>query len=211
MKKIVFVFIILFIFAFPAFAGENVERQVQEQILVASGDETCKNECDFNKNICKSDCSHNDLQTRSGRELAESCKGNCLKTYDNCMDRCDSSGKEISELQEQCKKNAAALFKKEYGKGYEQIRDGSYMSNYTNHYNVKLNKCFVLVKITYVPNSKKEDALIMKDLSDTNENKQYGSFGRFRRESIPISCSVENRICKSEAEWDSLVKYFMEE
>jgi hypothetical protein len=116
-----------------------------------------------------------------------------------------------SELQEQCKKNAAALFKKEYGKGYEKIRDGSYMSNYTNHYNVKLNKCFVLVKITYVPNSKKEDALIMKDLSDTNENKQYGSFGRFRRESIPISCSVENRICKSEAEWDSLVKYFMEE
>ena len=42
MRKIFFVFTILFIFAFPAFAGENVERQAQKQIIVASGDETCK-------------------------------------------------------------------------------------------------------------------------------------------------------------------------
>ena len=76
-------------------------------------------------------------------------------------------------------KKCGSFFKKEYGKGYEQSRDGSYMSTYTNHNNVKLNKCFVLIKITYIPNSIKEDALIMKELRDINENKQYGSLGRF--------------------------------
>ena len=139
------------------------------------------------------------------------CMSQKTSPYSQNGEKLSESDKKIYESQEQCEKHAAILFKKEYGKGYEKYKDGSYMSNYTNHYNSKLNKCFILINITYVPNNKEEDALIMKELRDINKNKPYGSLGRFRKQSIPISCSVENRICKSEGEWDSLVKLFMEE
>lgn len=120
------------------------------------------------------------------------------------------SAKEIYELNEKCGKHAATLFKKEYGNGFQTSKDGTMFTSYTNHYNVKLNKCFVLMTTTSHPN-KKEDVLYMKELWDINENKQYGSMARFQKESTPIGCSVENRICKSEGEWDSLIKPYIEE
>jgi len=120
------------------------------------------------------------------------------------------SAKDIYELNEKCGKHAATLFKKEYGNGFQRSTSGIMFTSYTNHYNVKLNKCFVLMTTTSHPN-KKEDVLYMKELWDINENKQYGSMARFQKQSIPIGCSVEDRICQSEREWDSLVKPYMEE
>ena len=130
----------------------------------------------------------------------------------SCGQNPKPSAKEIYELREDCGKHAATIFKELYGKnGMSNDKDGSYMSSYTNHYNIKPNKCFVLINTTFYPNSKKENVLIMKELWDINENKKYGSMARFRKQSIPTDCSVEDRICKSEGEWDSLVKPYMEE
>ena len=66
------------------------------------------------------------------------------------------------------------------------------MSNYTNHYNFTLNKCFILINSLYVPNSKEEDALIMKELRDINKNKPYGSWEDF--ENSPFQSAVQWRI-----------------
>ena len=119
------------------------------------------------------------------------------------------STKEIYELQEKCGKQATALFKKEYGTGYDKSEAGTLISSFTNHYNVKLNKCFVLINSNSVSKSN-NDTLIMKDLWDINDNKNCGSMVRWRKQNNPMNCSVDNRICKSEGEWDSLVKPYME-
>jgi len=52
-----------------------------------------------------------------------------------------ASTKEEYELQERCGKRAEEIFRIEYRNGNKAGK----MSNYTNHYNRKLNRCFVIV------------------------------------------------------------------
>ena len=54
----------------------------EKQIIVASGDETCKHECDVKNNICEMGCSY-----KKGYN-ATWCTKNCMESYDRCMDRC---------------------------------------------------------------------------------------------------------------------------
>src|SRR5450759_2885071 len=56
------------------------------------------------------------------------------------------TAKEDYELQERCGKRADELFKREYGNtGITNTKDGQAIAGYKNHYNSKLNKCFVLL------------------------------------------------------------------
>ncbi len=62
-----------------------------------------------------------------------------------------ASSKEIYELSEKCAKSAAEKFKQVNGKeGLVKSPDGagSVNQNYSCHYNVKLNKCFMLCTYT---------------------------------------------------------------
>jgi hypothetical protein len=118
--------------------------------------------------------------------------------------------KQIYELQEKCGKRCEDMFKKEY-KFVNTTKDGQMMNSYQNHYNQKLNKCFILVTTTNYPSDKKTDVLVMKVLFDINENKEYGSVDKFRKQPVPSSCNVLNKICTSEQEWDLLVKPYMED
>lgn len=124
---------------------------------------------------------------------------------------CVSGSKEDYELQERCGKRAEEKFKEAYGKAGFQT-DGV-LVNYINHYNKKLNKCFVLVTGTNIPTGGNEKLGIGTDktLWDINENKPYGSFYKFSNKSTPSICDVLGRLCKSESEWDLLVKPYMEE
>jgi hypothetical protein len=122
-----------------------------------------------------------------------------------------SSTKEDYELHEKCGKRCEEVFKKEYGKGITSDKSGQMMSNYQNHYNKKLNKCFINITTTNYPKDKKTDILIMKNLWDVNENKEYGSFIRWRKSSTPNDCRVLDKSCGSENEWDLLVKPYMED
>jgi hypothetical protein len=70
-----------------------------------------------------------------------------------------------------------------------------------NHYNTRLDKCFILVNYT-----KKQ----LKVLREINENKIYGSI-RSKKDGTIIICNVLEKSCKSEEEWDSLVKPYLEE
>lgn len=96
--------------------------------------------------------------------------------------------KEQYQLQEQCGKKGEDFYKKKFN-------DSGF---YQNHYNKKLNKCFILVD---------DSEKYRKNLFEVNELKIYGSFSMEKG----IVCNVLEKKCKSEQEWDLLVKPYMEE
>jgi hypothetical protein len=99
------------------------------------------------------------------------------------------SNKEMDQLQEQCKKNCEEFFTKSYEKKYSGF--------YASHYNRKLNKCFMML---YNPVTNR------KILYDVNKSNLHGLFTH-----DGVSCYVYEKKCKSEGEWDELVKPYMEE
>ena len=119
-----------------------------------------------------------------------------------------SSTKEEYELQERCSKRAEELFRKEFS-------NETVSNYYTNHYNRKLNKCFILVTETSIHRDKETREKLgvsstYKTLLDINENKLYGSFWKLSK-GVLMDCEVLGKHCNSENEWDSLVKPYMEE
>jgi len=88
---------------------------------------------------------------------------------------------------------------------------------YTNHYNKKLNKCFILVTVTYLSkNEKKSVSYKQVQLYDINENKEYGvlftQIDPFMPTIYPpMQCTFLEKTCRSTEEWNSLQKPYMEE
>ena len=122
-----------------------------------------------------------------------------------------SSKEEDYKLQERCGKYCDEMFRKVYGNGLTSDENSSIISGYQNHYNKKLNKCFILITSKDYPKDKKTDVLLMKNIYDFNENKEYGSFSKFRKDVTPSDCNISEKTCNSEQEWDLLVKPYMEE
>jgi 5'-3' exonuclease len=118
----------------------------------------------------------------------------------------------IYELQEKCGKICNEMFQKEYGKsGVKSDKTGTMMSNYSNHYNTKLNRCFILLTTTSIPKGKENNPLVMKNLFDINENKEFGYLYKSHNNAVPLGCNVGNKPCKSEAEFEAMIKPYMEE
>lgn len=87
MKKIVFVFFILFV-AVSVFAREKVESQTEGQIVVAFSGSACRDFCRDDLNQCKRNC--NLLRSSAGSDLiVNSCVENCMDDYDRCIRKCD--------------------------------------------------------------------------------------------------------------------------
>jgi hypothetical protein len=114
----------------------------------------------------------------------------------------------LSELQEQCGKRSSEFFNKEYDNGTVKTKDGTTTTQFTHHYNKKQNKCFLLLKSTHIFNDKKKGHRYLENLLDINENKEYGYFIENVKS---IVCFVLDKECKSEQEWESLVKPYMED
>jgi hypothetical protein len=125
--------------------------------------------------------------------------------------------KEQSSLpisQEQCVKRSEEYFNKEYSNGIINGEDGERLtSNYTNHYNKKLNKCYILITSTqFIRNTEnKIENIRIKTLFDLNENKEYGSLIQFDNNNKPNNCRILEKYCNSEKEWDLIVKPYMGE
>ena len=111
------------------------------------------------------------------------------------------------QLQEQCGKQSQKFFQNEYGTGTISNEGGYSNSTYECHYNKKMNKCFILISTNGVVNYKNE-SYQSKSLSDVNENKKLGYFVKTK---TSILCVFLGKKCKSESEWDSLVKHYTEE
>jgi hypothetical protein len=117
--------------------------------------------------------------------------------------------KEDYELQERCGKRAEERYKQEVGNPVSSDKDSTYLINYTNHYNKRLNKCFMLITTNSYPKDKSRDIITIKTLIDINENKEYGNLVKIKN--AIMTCEVANKQCKSENEWENLVRPFMEE
>jgi hypothetical protein len=99
--------------------------------------------------------------------------------------------KQIYELQEKCERRAKERFKEEF----------NFMDyTYQNHYNKKMNKCFMWVWSL--------DGARTQYLYDVNENQHYGMIIIGDKN---IRCQLLNKYCTSEAEWDAFIKPYMEE
>lgn len=91
------------------------------------------------------------------------------------------------------------------------------IQDYTNHYNAKMNKCFVLMSST-----RAEPPRQFKTLTDAFEGKSYGDYfwinkdGKQYYEVKPFVCKVvlpngEDRVCGSQQEFETLIKAYMEQ
>ncbi len=117
------------------------------------------------------------------------------------------------ELQEKCAKQAREEFNAE---GLEKEK----FAGFSNHYNVALNKCFVLVENTD-PKTTPGTIWTNKTLVDAFEGKVYGEYmwhsDKVKKywEVPPVQCKVttlsgEEKSCISSDEFDALVKQYME-
>jgi hypothetical protein len=118
------------------------------------------------------------------------------------------------ELQQKCAQQSSVEFK---GQGWE--RDP--MTNITNHYNAKVNKCFI--KVTSINSHEQPHVLtVTKTVMDAFEGKVYGEYmwinNRGKQDSLvePAECRVtslsgEETVCNSIEEFESWAKQFMEQ
>lgn len=119
-----------------------------------------------------------------------------------------ASDKEEYELQERCGKQAENFFKRKIGND---------SSSYTNHYNKKLNKCFILVEWVQPQDvvcdiiRPKCNGTRVTQLNDVNENKQYGVLIVCIRTGELCACNMFQEDCYSRLEWDLFIKPYMEE
>ena len=110
--------------------------------------------------------------------------------------------KEQYELQ--CGKWAAEVFAKEWDSGISNTASG----NYENHYNSRLNKCIYLE----ISNSfqRGEPPFRLMRLFDLNENREIATYMKSEGDAFAFLCSVQDKGCRTEAEWRTLIKPFME-
>lgn len=103
--------------------------------------------------------------------------------------------KKQNDVQDKCENQCEA-----WSKSYQQKYPGDTIS-YDSHYNKKLGKCFILVKY---------EKSQLRSLKSLTENKVYGSF-LSKKDSKTVICNVLETKCRTEDEWDSLVKPYMKE
>jgi hypothetical protein len=117
------------------------------------------------------------------------------------------------DFQERCAKQATEEFRRQ---GYATHQ----MADFTNHYNSKLNKCFMEIQETDAK-TVRGSILTLKQLADAFEGKVYGNYiwstqkNKKFWEVPPLECTVtlpsgEQTLCHSSEEFDRLVKQYME-
>ena len=130
---------------------------------------------------------------------------------------------EIVELSSKIKSTEQAANLEYQTKCYEQAHkefalygwDKKPLTSYSNHYNEKLNKCFMKIEDDSIPGFKTEI------LSDAFEGATYATYmwqakkGKKYWEVPPFMCDVKDlagnkKVCNSSDEFDSLLKVYMD-
>lgn len=107
-----------------------------------------------------------------------------------------------------CEEQSKAYFKQEFGDGMFDNREGAGTVTYKSHYNKKLKKCFLLLDENGYKRS--VDKLYnVKTLLDVTEKKKYGFYSNII--GISTECIFSGMTCRSEEEWNSLVRPYMKE
>jgi hypothetical protein len=106
----------------------------------------------------------------------------------------------ITPYQLNCEKLAAETFRRETADFEDRV-------DYRAHYNAHLNNCFYAE--TYIARTP-VGINIWVYLSDLQQNRIYGGFHRSTNIGL-FYCSLQDKECHSEAEWNELVKPYMED
>ncbi len=121
------------------------------------------------------------------------------------------------ELQERCGVQARAMFAYDWhGQNITNTKNGQTMADFENHYNSKLNKCSYLLRAnTFVTKNGPVSSDISITLVDVNDNRELGRFLQNRDDKEqdkgpPLFCFLGGATCHSKAEWDALIKPYME-
>lgn len=115
------------------------------------------------------------------------------------------SAKQDYDLQEKCGDTASKFFKKEDFS--LATKDIVLFKNYKNHYNKKLNKCFILIT-SKLKRLNTNDVSESQIIFDVNENMEYGSIAPSDK---GIRCVFLGNSCGSWEEWHILIRPYMEE
>ena len=94
-------------------------------------------------------------------------------------------------LQERCAEQAEQRFVKNFDHA---------MYNYQNHFNRKLNKCFLWVW--------SRDGGQSQYLLDVNENEPLGKMSVY--DGTGFRCIMQGQTCSSESDWATLIKPYIE-
>mgnify|MGYP001565444406 CR=1 FL=1 len=111
--------------------------------------------------------------------------------------------KQIYELRGECAKSAAEFAQ------MHKLCEGQ--GKYTNHYNVKLNICFIHMTASCTSDKGKADKFWAESLIDINENKDHANYigsGKLVNDK-PAMCYVGATDCKSLLEFQDLIKPYM--
>ena len=132
----------------------------------------------------------------------------------SCSDN-QNGKKEDLEMQAMCSKGAKDFFNKNYPEPTSRIPGIDDSNTYKNHYNSKLNKCFILID-THRSSGSGENQIVSDAtwLKDVYEDKNYASLstGSHRASDVNMysTCDVLGKTCKAE-DFQSLIKPYMEE
>jgi len=116
------------------------------------------------------------------------------------------------DQEQQCSKRAEAIFNESNWGGPEVFSSG-----YENHFNQKLNKCFMLVTVN--SNGLDGSLFFSKTLFDVNAGTQ-SSLGHWNKQvprgvadySVkPFACGMLDEYCQTDEEFDAFVKTYMEQ
>lgn len=118
---------------------------------------------------------------------------------------CNPSARD-AQLQEQCAGQCKEYFGKAYGDNVFDDWEHSGSVFYKCHHH-KMNQCFIMLDESGYKRS--DDKLYkMKSLWNLSEKKRYGYFYHIGSSMV---CDVRGKRCKSESEWDALVKPYMKD
>jgi hypothetical protein len=113
------------------------------------------------------------------------------------------------EKEQQCSKSAADFF------NGSTLSESNVSAGYDNHFNHKLNKCFIFVKKT---SSQGGSLFLYKILMDVNggTSSALGEYDKEVRTGVadymvkPFVCRMLDKYCKTDEEFDAFVKSYME-
>jgi hypothetical protein len=109
------------------------------------------------------------------------------------------------ELRERCGKRAQEVWKRDFGD--QDTKTRHVVSVYENHYNSKLNKCFLAVNTSVTEDNKVTQE---RKLYDVDENKTYA---RYSSDGPFLTCTIyignAKRQCGSELQWLDLIQIYI--
>lgn len=85
---------------------------------------------------------------------------------------------------------------------------------YENHFNRRLNRCFILVRSNISEGQNLVQSTALMDVNDGESIGQYGKnipFGKADYAVKPFTCDVLDKYCQTTEEFDAFVKPYMED